>query len=714
VGYDLTKRLNLLKDQSEAETQGRLSGLSVFIQTFLVLAFVAFFASQLRPSDELRFGGMNPEVAKKYSSWQRQTKFLVEERRDYLMDSFFGEFRAELYLQFSNNVMEMFGVSEPSSLSDKAKILDFESWGQWFSECLAGILLRACFVIFACFHLWILGLIGGYFAFKHLLIPARTTDFLGVLDRKRGPFYSGVYGPLRPNKSNSGTDLSCPSLACPKMAPKKQVIKHSLFLTLQKYGAVNETNVGLVQIILAYKDYPSIVDEERKIEDQDEDNLQLQPSDPNSTFVTNDEGTIESSSIELLKAVLSAHQAVKKEFGGVSGKDDYSIGRNKLISISTKLPGLAGRLVLALTPKRAEELAKIPATGVASTYLSIEAGKALLFKKQGEVFFQISKFPHLQARAVLQSLVSYHQEYSGDLRLTIRHAIISSRRHGDFGRAILPVNMSVASRALRDWLEILYSAPRKRDGYSNLVELDANLEELHLEFRKEFIKRLLAGGVTDRSKREVTHRLNTQIWKGIYYKSVVLIPLENLFDIVMSGSNEPRIERIGELLQMTRKLQSGLSISARLPGFKRQAEEAEKDAHESGGITRALNEDPRNKHLLDGWLIIRRMLIRYNWLSTRVGDSAVPVDGLIQAVVLDRTAGERPEVLGLDTLVPLRQRQFKELLGPKWEEQFYAVKPSSNDIDIYEEIHEFRDGLREIREQAAKGLFDKALQVNRG
>lgn len=711
MGYDLTKRINLLKDQAEADTQGRLSSPIVFVQAFLALALIAFFVSQFRSPEELRTGGMPLEVAKRYSSWQRQTKLLVEERKDYLLDSFLGDFRATLYLQFSNNVMELFGVAEPSTLSDKGKLLDFDSWGAWFSECCAGVLLRACFIVFACIHLWFFGIVIGYFAFKHLLIPGRTKDFLGVLDRGRSPFYSGIYGPLRPNKSVSGTDLSCPSLACPRMAPRKEAVNHQLFSTLKKYGALNETNLQLTQIILAYKDYPSVVEEERKVEDQDEEGVEPTTTpNPTASFLTNEEGTIESSSIQLLEAVLVAHQALKKDFQTKSkNKGDYAPNRDKLIILANKLNPLARRLVLALTPARADELNQLPSAAVASAYLAIEAGKSLLFRKEGEAFFQISRFPNLQARAVLQSIVSYHEEYSGDLRLTIRQAIVTSRRHGDFGRAILPVDMSVASRALRDWLEILGSSPSKRESFADLVELDGNLEELHQDFRKEFIRRLLASAVQEKASKEGT-RLTSQLWKGLHYKSVILFPLQNLFEIILSGTDKVRLDRISELLKATRKLQSSLSISARLPGFKRQAEEAEKDARESGGITSALNQDPKNKQLLEGWLIVRRMLIRYNWLSTRVGDSAVPVDGLIQAVVLDRSAGERPGVLGLDALVPLRQRQFKELLGSKWEEQFYAWQPSSNDIDIYEEVQDFREGLREVQDNASRGLFDKPLK----
>lgn len=702
MSYDLTKRLSSLKAQTDAEVEGRHSYWGVFFQSLLGLACLAFFISQLHSAHI----APQDEASKTFSKWQNETKLLVEERREYLNNSIlFGSLRSKLYLTFANNVIELFGVGEPNPISDTGKILDFESWGAWSAEAFAGIILRAAFIIFACFHLWVLALGLGYLIFRYILVPRKTSDILGVLNRNRGPFYSGIYGPLKPNKSASGTDLSSPGLACPQMILRHEALKHPLAKTLNQYGAMNETNINLIRVILAYKDYPATVDEERIAEESED-----APPAVNS-FRTNEEGTIESRAMECLEQVLSAHKALVAQYSKLNDapvESDYLKHFSEASEKAKSLSQFAAKLFMALTPSRARALSKIPAEAVASAYLAIEAGKCLVFRREGTVFFPISRFPHLQARAVIQSLNSYHQEYSGDLRLTIRQAIICSRRHGDFGRAFLPVHMSSASRGLRDWLEILFSNPKRREGFGYLSELDAHLEEIHLNFRKEFIKRLVSGGMQERAKDAEAIPLRERLGKGIAYKSVVLVPLRELVELTLSGISPGRLRRVSELIQVTKKLQASLSISARLPGFKRQAEEAGKGAYESGGITREMAEKPENAPLLSGWLIIRRMLTRYNWLSTRVGDSAVPVDGLITAIVLDRSVGERPDLIGLDSAVPLRQRRFKELLGPKWEAQYYSNNPSSNDIDIYELIEEFHEGYSEINEQVSKGLFDRA------
>jgi len=709
VGYDLTKRLSYLKAQSEADRVGVLTFWGVFFKALLLLLILSFFVSQISAP-------RIPKDQEGYSKWQIQTRILVDERKEYFLDALlFGETRARLYVKFANNVISTFGVDEPDNSGDQSRLLDFDGWSSWFSEAFTGIILRFAFLLFACTHLWIIGFGVGALVFKYLLIPRSTKDALGFLNRGRSAFYSGIYGPLRPNTSASGTDLSAPSLACPKKAAKSEAMKHPIASTLSRYGAMNETNIGLTQVILAYRDYPATVDEERVVEESEDS-----PA-PTASFRTNEEGTIEESAKECLAAVLSAHAVLKTHYSDKDenispSEEDYLKHAKGLEELSKKLTPLARQLLLLLTPARGLALSKLPAQAVASSYLAIEAGKYLVYRKEGTAYFPVSRFPHLQARAVIQSLVSYHQDYSGDLRMTIRQAIISSRRHGDFGRAFLPVHMSMASRAMRDWLEVLFSSRKRREGFAHLVELDANLEEIQLNFRKEFIRRLVSSGVHERAGKGETNSslLKRSLWKGFAYKSVVLFPLKDLIEVALTGTNPDRLKRVTELMKTTKKLQASLSISARLPGFKRQAEVAEKDAIESGGVTRAIAETHEDEKLLAGWLIIRRTLTRYNWLSTRVGDSAVPADGLIQAVVLDRTGGDRPEALGMDALVPLRQRRFKELLGSKWETQFYSHSPSANDVDIYEEISEYHEGLSMIREQVARGAFDRQRAGNKG
>ncbi len=222
-----------------------------------------------------------------------------------------------------------------------------------------------------------------------------------------------------------------------------------------------------MKIILAHKDYPAEVEEERSAEEEDTEEV--------SSFFTNEKGTLEESLKEGLTAVLEAHLCLLKIYktskavakkGESSNSDEKKSGKSKMLSFknsSEKILTLCenisplGQILLkSLIPARGKALASVPPTLVATAYLAIEARKVLVYDRHEDRFTRASVFPHLQARAVMHSLQSYHANYKGDGRLIARQAILCSRRHGDFGRAFLPVNMPIQSRAIRDWLEILY------------------------------------------------------------------------------------------------------------------------------------------------------------------------------------------------------------------------------------------------------------------
>src|SRR5262249_22749987 len=157
-------------------------------------------------------------------------------------------------------------------------------------------------------------------------------------------------------------------------------------------------------------------------------------------------GTIEQSAQAGLPALLEAHAILARY---VRLLDERKIPISELNSgfgrhlellreVANPQSQLAAMLVFCLTPNRAYALGRLPAHIIATAYLATEAGKCLVFKRHNNGFNKISHYPHLQARAILQSLVTYHHEHKGEARLLIRQAIISSRRHGDFGRAFLP------------------------------------------------------------------------------------------------------------------------------------------------------------------------------------------------------------------------------------------------------------------------------------
>jgi len=761
VGYDFYKRLGVLKRQTDEGLIGRIGFFRAFFVSLLPLWLLAFILAKLFPSDvqlrldsELLNQARIPQAQsarrdldrletddlldrldkqqapaeadlfeKKQVSlnWHQEMRLLVKERLDWLDNSLFvAPYAGDSYLAFAQLAVNSLVGKELQATDVPHSNLVISGWIDSLVQAIVSGFLRLGFVLIAFWPLWIAGVLAGYFGARPLVKPRATVDFLGVCDRGQGPFYSGLYVPLKPNEGISGTDLSVPGLATPAKKTPAEARQHPLAGILKRFNATSETNLELTAIIAAYGDYPSFVEDERCADDatdplpemlaDGEDEVAPVSASGGSGIIHNPSITVERAAREGLLAVLEAHAAVRAyvEARGDnlrgSESDETFAQHLKLMSESAnaaKTP-LGARLLKSLTPNRARAIAVLKPQVVATAYLATEAGKSLVFKRVGKGFSQISRYPHLQARAVLHSVVAYHRDFDGDTRLTIRQAILCSRRHGDFGRSFLPVNMPIASRALRDWLEISYASPEKLAETSHLVELDAHLEEIHNGFRYEFYNRLR----NEQKGADISSLSGAglgKFWKGALLKSVVIVPLESVITMGLQAISPLRQNRITKLIDRTRHLQAQISISARLPGFKRQAEEAEFGLGESDGIAQRLALRQGGAELVEKWLIVRRVLTKYNWLATRVGDDGVPLDGLLQAVIVDRHTGGRPVVQGFEAMAPLRQRRFKDLSGSDWERTFYRESPYGSDIQIFVDNAYYQETLAIRQREAREG-----------
>lgn len=693
MAYNYSDRISSLKEQTDDQKQGRLRLRSVLWRTFLALFVLAIILSQFYSSS---ISQRLAERGIKDVTWEDRINQQFDDRLEFLRSAWLlSPGGASIYEGIGKSVVSALRPNRDRKY-EAADILDFGSLFTLASRFFTSLILRTSFIFIAFWPLWILGFVAGYYSLRKRFAGKRTDDILGVCDRGLGPYYSGIHGPLRSNGSFSATDHSCPNLACPKMVKPQAALTHPLTEILKKHGALNQTNLDLARVILQYPDFPSIVEGEQASEEEadQEEGADKVSSLPFST-VSNAGGTILSSSLEGLASVLSAHevlnqyvaQANQSKLSNAQLNASYASHIQMLQQLTERLSPTGKSLVRALTPNRAWALGHIPSSIVASAYLATEAGKCLVYQRQGNSFSRISRYPHLQARAVIQSLVSYGREYNGDTRLVIRQAIICSRRHGDFGRAFLPDRMPVESRALRDWLEILYTEQKKREAVSSLVELDAHLEELSVNWRTVYSRRLRQGLDVHQAppRSENAESYPPHFWKGLVHKSVVLVPLGEVVSMALRGVDDSRVKRIAELLNVTRKFQTSISISARLPGFKRQAVEAQ---HTVTGDS-----------LMDKWVIVRRMLTRYNWLSTRVGDDAVPADGYVHSVVLHQSLEtQASEIVGLTMLVPIRQRRYEEMFGKQWEGIHFVDSPHPANIRIFIDKDEYQAALKRERE----------------
>jgi len=677
VGSNLNQRLSHLATATSDELAGQLS-----FGKLLFLLLLAFFVV-----------GWIFSYSKDETYLTRQHK-AADSRAFWLDMTIVGGF-------FSDDYREVGRASSEKAIANQenqqeSSFIDFIFN---ITSIFSGTLYKLMFVLIVFFPFWILGGLAGYYLLrKNFIDKPGSSGVLEVLGIENRPFNSGINAPLKPNGSISCTDISCPGLACPPMAEENEARSSALAGQLKKFGALNNTNLSLVRIILAHQDYPCSVPPERSVDDHQNQ----EEEEAEGSYVSNKEGTILDSTGRSLPAVLMVHGCLRKYFksGSVPKKGllPYKKITEDFATIGQKLSPEARTLLNCLTPVRARAIAHLPPTLVATGYLACEAGKALVFEKSDSQFVRNSLYPHLQARAVLHSIEPYHKEYKGDGKLIVRQAIICSRRHGDFGRAFLPVNMPIQSRALRDWLEILFMDRADQPKIAELCELDAHLEELYLN-----LKSRLAERVTARDPKE--DYSEAFLWQGVVSKSVVLMPLKSLIEVCFYQVEAAQRNRIIELMKTTKEMLVNLSISSRLPGFKRQAIEAAKlgdDYEETLGKFGSSGEK-----LLSQWLVLRRMLTRYNWLSTRVGDNPVPPEGFVRTILLDRSKKGEDAIITVGNSIPLRQRRFKELIGETFEKDFYHCRIYRKDIFPYSTDGEFEKGLEKFKQMAAQGKIHK-------
>lgn len=698
MGYELGKRLLDLRKQTDESLSGRWRTKKFVILSivFLVIARYSF----LPTIKHLEVSSEDEEHSKSENDpWVEEIRIIVVERVRFLDDSLFvlvpgssslyGSLAAELDNSFNL-------LAQKQQTSDIVEMpFTFTDILTWLNRLIVSCILRIVFVVLIAWPYWILGTLIGHWVIKKQNRKKPSDTILGVCDRGKSPFYSGIYGPYRPNNKISGTELSCPGLACPPMVERNEAESHALAKVLTNFEAMNDTNLELIRVVLAHKDYPHFVEEENPLQaDEIENPFDLSQKVSKTGFVTTEKGLLLDGVIKALPEVLHAHKIVVNYVaslnkGQLTAEDldkNFPVHVEAIKKLVASVSELTKILVTTLTPARLFALAELSPQLIASAYLSIEAGKCLVYKKHGEVFSRISMYPNLQARAVIHSLVPYHKEYDGDQKLIVRQAIISSRRHGDFSRAFLPIKMPIESRALRDFLEILYTEPSKQGETAELVELDAHIEEVHVNFR---------GRYTDEIRQANQNESNQHKLKiGLTYKSVVLLPLDKLIETALNGFHRNRLMRISTLLDNTRKFQTRMSTAARLPGFKRQAMEAFSSGEEDDLIIKKILKLPRGKELNEQWRIVRRMLTRYNWLSTRIGDDSVPIVGVVHAILKQLKKDKEEKYLFMDVLVPLRQRRYVEILGKSWEKNFYKNSPYAEDLEIFVKTEDYENVLR--------------------
>ena len=472
MGYNFYKRLSSLRRQADEELVGRIGLGRAFFLALIPRALLAIVLGRVLPhavergltadgkplthanaghskkiAEDIEVDPLDPDsilnrldkkkTPDKFSlaenvgeieiGWHDSTTEIVKERLAWLSDSWISAPGAvDAYLTYARAIVNSLVGKPTPEQTAKPSVLDVGGWVDSLMQSVAAAFLRIGFVVIGFWHLWVIAGLAGYFGGRPFIKPRRTADFLGVCDRGTTPFYSGVYAPLIPNQTVSGTDLSVPGLACPKQLSEAQVRSHRLVSLLKRFGSLNETNSGLVGVIGAYADYPSIVEEERSAEEAGDgapepEHLSLNTEEvfvPVTTtgIVSNPGMPLEKAAALSLEAALEAHRAlaqylIEREPYAKQPETDQSFAHHLAVieRLGKQVSPLAAILLEGLTPARARALASLPTSAVATSVLAIEAGKSLVFRPVTGGYTQISRYPHLQARAVLHSIVPYHK-----------------------------------------------------------------------------------------------------------------------------------------------------------------------------------------------------------------------------------------------------------------------------------------------------------------
>ena len=560
--------------------------------------------------------------------------------------------------------------------------------------------------------LFSLAILAAFYAFRTQRKTAiNNFDILSECTRNvAGPFYSGIRGRLVPNTSPSGNDFSAPSVACPKTESISATTNSPLYRLLEQHKAINQTNIDLLSTILAYADFPGFVPEEEFNEEIVTNTISENSETPtNSTIIKADDYTVLKSTEDNVNSVLAAFCALKTLIKNLGDEhQNFKAYRSELDSVCKDVDERTRRLLICLTPERAYAISRMPITAIITACLAQEAGKSLVFSKLGTgEFVQESKFPNLQARAVLQSLTSYHKELNSHQRLEIRRAILFSRRHCDYARAMIPSDMSAQSKGLRDWLELMYLPSEDTIERGRLVELDAHLQELANNWQKKLAEFFHNDNNTDTLVPTVEDR-------GLPYRTEVLVSLDNLLNLAFFGYKESKIDRIKHLIECVSESEATPKVSIRLPGLQSQNLSLGKKFIESS-VSELLYKQKGGKELLKRWSVLRNALGRYNWLAGRIGNSDVPKDGLISAIISVKQDVEQdifssnivPELefngsAAYPALVALRQRRFDFMLGADWKYNHYVLAPDEKRIKTYIKLEEYQDAAKEINSSSSR------------
>lgn len=581
-------------------------------------------------------------------------------------------------------------------------------------------LLRVFFVILVSWRIWLtVALLAGVYGFYSYEVYNRS-DLLGELGNNRF-FFSGIQADLSSVNQDGLPESQITGLACPKSVPLLSAASHPLGRLLHKYQAANQTTMGLAAIIIRHADYPAY------LAIQNEEDLLKESCDPSD---------LDQHSAYILEKALLLQASYKRNFE-VANRSSEADLKNKLVSkdqsrvkeptLSLDLPdsptsmlpvvtqsddkyssmsyavALQQAFDRVLTTDFKRELSKLTSVELAAVVLAYQAGKVLAYGKVSGKWVRKSSFPQLSARAVLHSLPSFSNEFTFESRTIIRRALIYAARKSAFASVRFPVDMSIASQALRQWVELLMASPYELQAVADEVELFAYVSSIHQQWTARFLDGVAA------MKQEILRDVFVSPHNLIFISVKQVLEIAHQF---IPNQMWPRLHELSRLVSNKNRLvemaceidpvESELSHSVGSKGgvlspFSK---------HEIGTLARAHNlkeSDVRD------WGVLRIALNSFAWLGRRVGDYTVPPTSLIFAVFSPEPDMGDQNSLGLvgrRGMVAFRTRRLEERFGKSWRASFIPVNwaKMAENVEDYQKLLNGADEIVDIDKEGTVGV----------
>jgi hypothetical protein len=511
---------------------------------------------------------------------------------------------------------------------------------------LHGSALRIVFIGVASARLCLAGSILAFVFGLRSIRAYKGADALGQMGNGR-VYYSGAHAQLESVDQHGAPDTLIRGFACPQLASEQMAKSSELWETLTRYDAINQTNLALTRILLRYQDtaaFAASAGDSSEIED--------------STWSP---GLLNHAEVVLIRAL--SQQAM------FASSEEQEPAESKLAEFNTEnsyYSELSDALSSVLTRDLREAIAQIPKDELATLVLALECGKVMAHSFEAGRWVRRSNFPHLCARAILHSIVSFPRDFDTSARSRIRRALVYSVRKSDFAPIRMPIDIDPHTFALRQWSEVLMASPKELPESRHEIALFGLIRDLEALWRSEFFN---TSGSMYQNFREA----------GLAGRDELLfIPISIIVNEWRKFLEPESLAKLRESLRYVADSQARELAT----NYGDEAENSATSQLSFELVTRPLSDLEISKLAgvhgiseadLKDWVSLRYVLSSFGWLAKRVGDYSVPETYMTFAVFSAKPelpASNQWGFLGLPGMVAIRGTNMREEWGTNWQVRY--------------------------------------------